>query len=35
VQFDATELWGDDDAGGGAGASVFVDLWESYLEDAR
>lgn len=33
VRFDAAELWGDDDAS--AGASIFVDLWESYLEGAR
>ena len=33
VKFDAAELWGDDD--GSANASVFVDLWESYLEGAR
>lgn len=33
VRFEAAELWGDDDAG--AGASVYVDLWESYLEGGR
>jgi nitrile hydratase subunit beta len=29
VRFDAATLWGDE---GGAGESVCVDLWESYLE---
>ncbi|MEM9173708.1 MAG: nitrile hydratase subunit beta [Myxococcota bacterium] len=29
VEFEATELWGEDDL---AGESVVVDLWESYLE---
>lgn len=33
VKFDAAELWGDADAS--ANASVFVDLWESYLEGGR
>jgi len=32
VAFDASELWGDDAE---TGAPVVVDLWESYLEDAR
>lgn len=32
VEFKASELWGD---GAEADALVVVDLWESYLEDAR
>jgi len=28
VRFDAAELWGED---AGAGESVSIDLWESYL----
>lgn len=31
VRFTAEELWGE---GGAPGAVVYVDLWESYLEDA-